>query len=166
MIANSGTTSIALPANISAGKYVLRNEIIALHRADIGEPEFYMQCANIEVTGSGSDSLSEKGVAAVELYSTTDKTIFGFDVYDFKGGSWTIPGPALYGGAASGGNVGAVSSNSTGTGNTGPMSTSSGGIAGQGAQADSTVSAIASPRVTDSASASAWSGWEPRGRRR
>ncbi|KAF0644006.1 hypothetical protein NXS19_010693 [Fusarium pseudograminearum] len=94
---NGGVNSATIPSSIAPGKYVVRNEIIALHRAHLSEPEFYMQCGNIEVTGSGSDDLSGSGVVASEIYSTSDSQLFGFSVYDNKGDSWTIPGPALYG---------------------------------------------------------------------
>lgn len=93
---NGGVVSATIPASIAPGKYVIRNEIIALHRAHISEPEFYGQCGNIEVTGNGSDNLSGSGTVAASLYSREDN-IFGFDVYN--GGSettWPIPGPALY----------------------------------------------------------------------
>lgn len=99
---NGGVVSATIPSSVAPGKYVLRNEIIALHRAHISEPEFYAQCGNIEVTGSGSDDLSASGVETGSLYSREDN-VFGFDVYN--GGSettWEIPGPALYQGTASG----------------------------------------------------------------
>ncbi|KAF4969112.1 hypothetical protein FZEAL_10288 [Fusarium zealandicum] len=96
---NSGINSATIPSSIAPGKYVIRNEIIALHRAHLSEPEFYMQCGNVQVTGSGSDDLSGSGVPASELYSTSDSQIFGFSVYDNQGSTWKIPGPALYSGA-------------------------------------------------------------------
>jgi lytic cellulose monooxygenase (C1-hydroxylating) len=96
---NGGIVSAKIPSSIAPGKYVIRNEIIALHRAHLSEPEFYGQCGNIEITGNGSDDLSGSGVVAANLYSRSDN-IFGFDVYN--GGSetsWAIPGPAVYQGA-------------------------------------------------------------------
>lgn len=105
---NGGVNLATIPRTLAPGKYVLRNEIIALHRAHLSEPEFYMQCGNIEVTGSGSDDLSGSGVVASGLYSRdADSSIFGFDVYN--GGSettWKIPGPPLYSGASAGGGGG------------------------------------------------------------
>jgi lytic cellulose monooxygenase (C1-hydroxylating) len=103
MRANGGVTTATIPSTIAPGNYVLRNEIIALHRAHLSEPEFYPACANIEVTGSGSDDLSNSGVAASQLYSTSDEQIFGFSVYDNRGdgSDWLVPGPVLYSGAGS-----------------------------------------------------------------
>lgn len=59
---------------------MIRNELIALHRAHISEPEFYMQCVNTEVTGSGTDGFSGSDVVASEIYSKSDSQIFSFSV--------------------------------------------------------------------------------------
>jgi hypothetical protein len=93
---NNGVTSATIPKSIAPGKYVIRNEIIALHKALDNEPEFYMQCGNIEVTGDGTDDLSGSGVPASELYSEKDSQLFGFDIHDGKDSEWPIPGPPLY----------------------------------------------------------------------
>lgn len=93
---NGGVNEAIIPKNIAPGNYVIRNEIIALHRAHLNEPEFYMQCGNIKVTGSGKDGLSNAGVVASQIYSTSDSQIFGFSVYDSRDETWKIPGPSLY----------------------------------------------------------------------
>lgn len=100
-----GNNSAMIPTSIAPGNYVIRNEIIALHRANLAEPEFYMACANLEVTSGGNDDLSGKGVPATELYSTEDKQIFGFSIYDGRDTTWPIPGPALYQASAGGDNT-------------------------------------------------------------
>jgi cellulase len=91
-----GWSTAVIPAAIAPGKYVVRHELIALHRAHLNEPEFYVQCGNIEITKGGSDTLAEKGVVASQLYSRSDSQLFGFTVYG-SATSWKIPGPALYG---------------------------------------------------------------------
>lgn len=96
MRANGGINSATIPASIAPGNYVIRNEIIALHRAHLSEPEFYMQCGSISVTGSGNDKLADSGLPASELYSHEEKQIFGFSVHDSQEPTWTIPGPTLY----------------------------------------------------------------------
>ena len=97
---NGGTHSATIPASLAPGKYVVRSELIALHRAHLSEPEFYAQCGNIEVAGSGTDDLSQSGVVASQIYSTSDSQLFGFSVYDGSESSWPIPGPPLYSGGA------------------------------------------------------------------
>ena len=93
---NGGWNTAIIPSSIAPGNYVLRNEIIALHRAHINEPEFYMQCGSVTVTGSGTDNLAGKGTLGTQLYSRNDKQLFGYSVHDDRGSSWKIPGPALY----------------------------------------------------------------------
>jgi hypothetical protein len=97
-----GNNSAMIPPSIAPGNYVIRNEIIALHRANLAEPEFYMACANIEVTKGGSDDLSDKGVPATELYNREDEQIYGFSIYESTDSTWPIPGPPLYQGASGG----------------------------------------------------------------
>lgn len=95
MRANGGINSARIPESIAPGNYVIRNEIIALHRAHLGEPEFYQQCGSIKVTGGGTDKLAG-GVPGTELYKRGDKQIFGFDVYGPGNTDWKVPGPPLY----------------------------------------------------------------------
>jgi cellulase len=102
---NGGLIHAKIPDSIAPGKYVLRSEIIALHRAHINEPEFYMQCGNVEVTGSGTDDLSGQGVVATQLYGYDDKNLFGFQLWN-AGSVYEIPGPPLYEGAGNGGGGG------------------------------------------------------------
>ncbi|KAK0391570.1 hypothetical protein NLU13_1070 [Sarocladium strictum] len=97
-----GNNSAMIPTSIAPGNYVIRNEIIATHRSNLLEPEFYMACANIEVTSGGNDDLSGKGVVATELYSREDKQLFGFSIYESTDPTWPIPGPPLYQGASRG----------------------------------------------------------------
>lgn len=90
-----GWSTAVIPASIAPGRYVVRHELIALHRAHINEPEFYMQCGNIEITKGGSDTLAGKGVVASQLYSRNDRNLFGFTVYG-NAQSWVTPGPPMY----------------------------------------------------------------------
>lgn len=101
MLKDQGHLKYKLPASIKAGNYVLRSEIIALHKAHEKIPEFYMQCGNIKVTGAGTDDLSGSGVVSSQLYSTSDP-IFGFDLHNNGNGKWVQPGPKLYAGAGAG----------------------------------------------------------------
>lgn len=47
--------TFTLPKELPAGQYLMRGESIALHNASIvGEAQFYIGCAQLEVTGGGS----------------------------------------------------------------------------------------------------------------
>lgn len=99
LIENNNTWVTTVPENLAAGNYVFRHEIIALHGAGSENgAQNYPQCFNIEVTGSGTES--PEGVIGAELYSSTEEGIL-FDPYSGFD-SYTIPGPALMGGAGSG----------------------------------------------------------------
>ncbi len=45
--------SSMVPKNIAPGNYIIRHELIALHQANT--PQFYAECAQLVVTGSGKD---------------------------------------------------------------------------------------------------------------
>ncbi|KAG8903789.1 hypothetical protein FRC01_008991 [Tulasnella sp. 417] len=57
MIANKGLVNFTIPSCIPPGNYLLRVELIALHGASsYPGAQFYMECAQINVTGGGSAS--------------------------------------------------------------------------------------------------------------
>ncbi|KAG6818843.1 hypothetical protein H0H93_001105, partial [Arthromyces matolae] len=59
MIANKGKVTFTIPSCIPAGQYLLRHEIIALHGASTYPgAQFYMECAQLQITGGGSASPS------------------------------------------------------------------------------------------------------------
>ncbi|RYO79240.1 hypothetical protein DL764_010038 [Monosporascus ibericus] len=86
------TFTVRVPRNIPSGNYVLRHEMLGLHRAHLGDAEFYPQCINLQVTGSGSGPLPE-GVPATQLYKGTDPGV-DLDIW-VNLQSYQIPGPAV-----------------------------------------------------------------------
>lgn len=108
LIANRGKIDVSLP-DLAAGKYLLRQEIIALHEADGSYPErgaqFYPSCVQLEVTGQGSVTLPKDGFD-ISSYSAKDPGIF-FDLYA-PYNSYSIPGPkvATFQGGSGGGGGG------------------------------------------------------------
>lgn len=61
LIANKGKHSFTLPSVLAPGDYLLRGEIIALHESDTAYnvnsargAQFYMECVQVTVTGSGT----------------------------------------------------------------------------------------------------------------
>lgn len=100
MIANDGWHYFTLPTCIAPGQYLMRVELIALHSASLeGEAQFYMECAQIDVTGSGT-SLGENHVSFPGAYSAQDPGIL-VSIYDNTGTPnnggqpYEIPGPAV-----------------------------------------------------------------------
>ncbi|KAJ1936771.1 hypothetical protein FBU59_004951 [Linderina macrospora] len=93
VIDNHGKIDIKLPADIKAGDYLLRTEIIALHNAaDINGAQYYPNCAQLRVTDGGS--ATPKGYAIPGIYKKTDPGIHFNLKKSFT--SYPIPGPPLY----------------------------------------------------------------------
>ncbi|KAJ2777427.1 hypothetical protein GGI15_004506 [Coemansia interrupta] len=107
IIANKGKLDITLPADIKAGDYLLRTEVIALHEADTDYAQnsargaqFYVNCAQLSVTGSGS--AEPKGYPIPGIYKSTTPGVLFNRYSSFT--SYPIPGPEVYvAGAVSGG---------------------------------------------------------------
>ena len=104
LIRNGNTWPVTIPSSVAPGNYVLRHEILALHEGNRqGGTQFYPQCVNIVVTGSGTNSLSG-GTPATQLYTANDPGVL-FDMYN-NPTSYPIPGPAVMAGGGSGNNGG------------------------------------------------------------
>ncbi|KAL5116326.1 hypothetical protein ACEQ8H_005784 [Pleosporales sp. CAS-2024a] len=111
MIGQNNTWPVTVPANLKAGKYVFRHEIIALHSAN--QPngaQAYPQCLNMEVTGDGTTV--PEGVAGTSLYKADDAGIL-FDPYK-QPVQYTIPGPALFGAGSGSGSAPATTTQPSG----------------------------------------------------
>jgi len=94
LIANKGKVSATIPACIAPGNYLLRAEIIALHGAGTYPgAQFYVGCAQINVTGGGSAAPAT--VSFPGAYKGTDPGIT-IGIYYPVLTSYTIPGPRPY----------------------------------------------------------------------
>ncbi|KAF7585394.1 hypothetical protein BBP40_011031 [Aspergillus hancockii] len=95
LMAANNTWTVRIPANIAAGNYVLRHEIIALHNAmkDNGA-QAYMQCINLKVVGNGT--ATPKGIPATQFYKPTYPGIL-VDIFNNLR-TYVVPGPVLYNG--------------------------------------------------------------------
>jgi cellulase len=96
--ANHGKIDVALP-NLVAGKYLLRQEIIALHEADADVAvnpargaQFYPSCVQLEVTGSGTVVPNQN--FDINSLESTDPGLF-FNLYT-NYNSYKIPGPPVF----------------------------------------------------------------------
>ncbi|KAJ8701810.1 hypothetical protein PTI98_000563 [Pleurotus ostreatus] len=93
----SYTTSI--PSSLAPGEYLIRHELLALHQANT--PQFYPECAQLTVTGSGTKTPS--GSYLVKFpggYSASDPSI-NINIYTTEAASTTtykVPGPPVWNG--------------------------------------------------------------------
>jgi len=99
MIAGAGWWNFTMPACVAAGEYLMRVELIALHSAyAVNAAQFYMSCANIKITGSGTTTGNDT-VLFPGAYTAQDPGIL-INIYngsipnnDLK--PYTIPGPSV-----------------------------------------------------------------------
>ncbi|KAH8110666.1 glycoside hydrolase family 61 protein [Phellopilus nigrolimitatus] len=93
LIANEGKVTFTLPSCIPAGQYLLRHEIIALHVAEsYPGAQFYMECAQLEITGGGSTIPAT--VSFPGAYAGSDPGIT-INIYQTLT-NYTIPGASSY----------------------------------------------------------------------
>ncbi|KAL3425827.1 fungal cellulose binding domain-containing protein [Phlyctema vagabunda] len=87
------TYTFNLPTCIPSGEYLLRVQQLAIHNPwPAGIPQFYIECAQISVTGGGSKDLGPK-VAIPGAFKETDP---GYTVNIYNGfTNYTVPGPAV-----------------------------------------------------------------------
>ncbi|KAF8750899.1 Glycosyl hydrolase family 61 [Rhizoctonia solani] len=93
----ASSVALSIPSNLKAGYYLIRWETLALHQANT--PQFYPECAQLQVTGGGSTvptsdylvkipgawKASDPGVT-IDIYSTAAQTQT----------TYVIPGPRIY----------------------------------------------------------------------
>ncbi|KAK0455632.1 glycoside hydrolase [Desarmillaria tabescens] len=89
LIANEGKVSFTIPDCIKPGQYLLRHELIG---DSYPGAQFYMECAQLEITGGGSTSPST--VSFPGAYAGSDPGIT-INIYQTLSG-YTIPGPEVF----------------------------------------------------------------------
>lgn len=97
LIANNGLLSVALPPGLPAGYYLVRPELLALHEAEVGDPQFYVGCAQVFVQGDegGTVEVPAADVATIPGYVKAGDPSVSFNIYDpvFP---YPMPGPPVY----------------------------------------------------------------------
>jgi len=100
MISQNGWNYFTMPTCVAPGDYLMRVELLALHSAGSqGQAQFYMECAQIRVTGSGTNTGSNF-VSFPGAYKSNDPGVL-LSIYDNSGNpnnggrAYTIPGPKV-----------------------------------------------------------------------
>jgi len=86
-----------IPAALAPGNYLIRHEVLALHQANT--PQFYAECAQLVVTGSGTQTPSGSYLAAIPGYAPQSDPGIMVDIYSSTATTYTPPGPAVWTGA-------------------------------------------------------------------
>ncbi|EGX50455.1 hypothetical protein AOL_s00076g5 [Orbilia oligospora ATCC 24927] len=93
-----GKVGVKIPSGIPSGDYLVRAEVIALHSAP-SEPQPYVTCYQITVTGGSGSLPSSGGVRFPGAYSASDPGI-GVNIHGHLT-QYTIPGPPVMAGGSS-----------------------------------------------------------------
>ncbi|KAJ7342665.1 glycoside hydrolase family 61 protein I [Mycena albidolilacea] len=91
MYANKGKVTFTIPPCIAAGQYLLRHEMIGA--VTYPGAQFYMECAQIQITGGGSTSPAT--VSFPGAYHGTDPGITTNIYYPLLT-NYTVPGPPVF----------------------------------------------------------------------
>ncbi|GIZ48218.1 hypothetical protein CKM354_001128600 [Cercospora kikuchii] len=122
-----------IPKDIPDGEYLVRVQHIAIHEGHVGKAQFYMECAQLRISGGGNGTPSPL-VKIPGLYSAQDPGI-AFNKWGGNVGNYEMPGPAVWSG---GGSASASSASSSGNSST---AEGSGGVSGGSASSGSAGSA-------------------------
>lgn len=97
VITNGGLHAITIPTCIPSGQYLLRAEMIALHGAGSSAgAQFYMECAQLNITGGEGTGLPKATVSFPGVYKASDPGIL-VNIYQMTPASkYTIPGPKVF----------------------------------------------------------------------
>lgn len=98
LIAAKGLLSVELPTGLPAGYYLVRPEIIALHHAYRGSPEFYTSCAQIYIRdgAQGELHIPKDYEATIPGHINAKTPGVDFDIYKEPMAPYEMPGPKVY----------------------------------------------------------------------
>ncbi|KAH9476534.1 putative endo-beta-1,4-glucanase D [Psilocybe cubensis] len=85
---NLAQLTTTIPSNTPSGEYLVRIEQIGLHVA--GAPQWYISCAQINITGGGSGNPSKVSIPGYVSASDPGLTV---NIYNPVPTSYTVPGP-------------------------------------------------------------------------
>jgi len=83
-----------IPSKLAPGNYLIRHELLALHQADT--PQFYAECAQLVITGSGTETPSGSYLATIPGYASQNDPGIMIDIYSSTATTYTPPGPAVW----------------------------------------------------------------------
>ncbi|KAK6433505.1 hypothetical protein LTR95_010316 [Oleoguttula sp. CCFEE 5521] len=151
-----------IPEDTPSGEYLVRPEHIGLHKAHVGKAQFYMECAQLRVSGGGSGSPSPL-VKIPGLYKADDVGI-AWNKWTNNPVKYVMPGPAVWAGGASSSASSGSSSAATETETTGTdAEATTGGSTGAETSSGSTTgdeTSSTSSTGFDTSSGSASTGYE------
>jgi hypothetical protein len=91
---NKDRINFTIPESTPPGEYLVRYEHIGLHEAFKNRPQFYIGCAQVKITGSGTGTPGPM-VKIPGVYNTTEPGI-KYDKWASKPLPYTMPGPPVW----------------------------------------------------------------------
>lgn len=98
LIENNGLFSVKLPTGLPSGYYLVRPELVALHQAYRGDPQFFHNCAQVFIENGPEGDLEIPKESAVSIpgYVKADAPGLTFNLYEDDASKYQIPGPKVY----------------------------------------------------------------------
>lgn len=97
LIDTNGLLSFEIPKGLPAGYWLFRPELLALHEADKGDPQFYVGCAQVFVESSNTAPLKVPVDQSVSIpgHVEAGETALTFNIYapHFP---YPVPGPKVF----------------------------------------------------------------------
>ncbi|KAI0172910.1 glycoside hydrolase family 61 protein [Hypoxylon sp. FL1284] len=93
-VLKNGKWTSTIPKSLKPGNYLIRHELLALHQANT--PQFYPECAQLTVTGSGTATPPSNLLASIPAYAAQSDPGIMVDIYNGGATSYKTPGPAVW----------------------------------------------------------------------
>jgi hypothetical protein len=92
----TGMLEVKLPEGLKGGEYLARPELLALHNAPEGRPQFFTGCFQIKVDGDRGNGLVPEETVRIPGYVKGDDKSVTFNIYsEGSEAGYTTPGPEL-----------------------------------------------------------------------
>ncbi|KAM0247150.1 hypothetical protein ACHAP5_004229 [Fusarium lateritium] len=119
---DAATADVKIPQGTPNGEYLLRVEHIGVHRSHVNQPEHYVSCAQVKVTGGSAGKVDAEMTKFPGAYKETDEYA-NFSIYN-GAKDFPMPGPKVWSGSASAAPAGG---DAPATGGDAPATTSAAG---------------------------------------
>lgn len=95
LVGGNKSWNSTFPIGLAPGNYLLRHELIALHQANA--PQFYAECAQVVIGGSGTAEPGASYKAAIPGYCSNNDPNIKVPINDHSiPQTYTIPGPPVF----------------------------------------------------------------------
>lgn len=97
LINGNGLMTVNLPKGLFGGYYLVRTELLALHKANQGDPQYYVQCAQVYIQSSGNLVPNSQDTVGIPGYVTAGDASDSYNLWaspSQNNNNYPLPGPA------------------------------------------------------------------------